>query len=267
MEPIEKLPWTLSKYIATEMLRTTGYSKIYLAFDSETNEQLVIKKCLISDEFYREVAASVNIFSRGDNNYIVPIIDCVLEQNCLIMPYMEGGNLWDLRKNKDGLTPEQCFAVTAQICLALQQVHAAGIIHNDIKSGNVLIADASIYDSSDSTSIVKLTDFGLSCGGPSEPKWSVGTNQYMAPEKMTFSTPPTFAVDIYSLGLVVHEMLTNALLYPHFPYWPHDKIPPHKKIPEKVLQVIRTACEINPVNRYKSAVEMTSDLEKAVYGC
>jgi serine/threonine-protein kinase len=194
------------------------------------------------------------------------------DEYCLVMPYMEGGNLWELRSNRNGLTPEQSFAIASQIGLALQQIHAAGVIHNDIKSGNILLADASVYDSSDRTSLVKLTDFGFSCGGPSEPKWGSGTPQYMAPEKLTQSSRPTSAVDIYSFGLVVHEMLTNMLLYrekavENVSYQPYEKIPPHEKIPEKVLEVIRTACEINPVNRYKSAAEMVSDLEKAVYGC
>ncbi|MDO8511431.1 MAG: serine/threonine-protein kinase [Nanoarchaeota archaeon] len=266
MESIEKLPWVLGKYIATELLVTTGGSKLYHAFDSETDERLVIKKCLFVDEFNREVAISSNIFSHGNNNYIMQIMDNFPGENCLVMPYLEGGNLWNMRRKRKGLTPEQSFAIAAQIGLALQQVHAAGVIHNDLKSGNILLADADTEDSSNRTPIVKLTDFGLSYGGPSEPKWSAGTRQYMAPERFTYSSPLTSAVDIYSFGLVVHEMLTDKLLYNEYDQ-PHKKIPPHDRIPKKVLQVIRTACELNPANRYKSAVEMTSDLEKAVYGC
>ena len=63
--------------------------------------------------------------------------------------------------------------------------------------------------------------------------------------------------------------------FPDRAYWnsnymnnfPYEKIPPHEKIPDKVLKVLRTACEINPNNRYNSAMEMVGDLEKAVYGC
>ena len=264
MEPIVKLPWVLGKYIATELLTITASSKIYYAFNSETDERLVIKRCLFVDEFNREVAISSNIFSHGNNNYIMQIMDTFPDENSLVMPYMQGGTLWGLRRKREGLTPEQSFAIAAQIGLALQQVHAAGVIHNDLKSGNILLAAADAEDSSDRTPIAKLTDFGLSYSGPSDPAWGVGTREYLAPEKMTNVSEPTSALDIYSFGLVVHEMLTNTLLYSAYDQ-PYEKIPPHEKIPEKVLEVIRTACEINPVNRYKSAVEMVGDLEKAVY--
>ena len=270
MEPIKEPGDAPDRYCITELLAATHNSKIYHAFDRETHAQLAIKKCLVYDEFYREVAVSSNIFSRGHNNYIVPIIDCVIEQKYLIMPYMAGGNLWDLRKNKEGLSPEECFAVAAQVGLALQEIHASGVIHNDVKTGNILLADAEHF--SERTSLVKLTDFGLSSGSYGEPGWRVGTTQYMAPEKFDPPCKPAPALDIYSLGLVVHEMLTDTLLYKDIDfYFPHMKIqkeiPPHEKIPEKCLKVIRTACELDPANRYKSAVEMTSDLEKAVYGC
>ena len=271
MELIENPCWKQSKYGIIGKFKTTGYSEIYRAFDRETKEQLIIKHCLEVDDFEREVAISDTIFLHGNNNHIVPIIDSFPEENYLVMPYLEGGDLWNAIKRNNGLAAEQCFAVTAQVGLALQQIHAAGVVHNDIKPGNILLADiytkSSFIWKADNTPIVKLIDFGLSFGGPSEPNWGAGTLEYRPPEKMSCSGQPTSAVDIYSLGLTVHQMLTDTLLYWESNTPRYEVVPPHERIPENILQVIRTACELDPANRYKTAAAMVSDLEKAVYGC
>ena len=270
MVNIEEFRRKIRQYPITMVLTNTVSSTLYRAFDRETDQHFVLKFYKESIDFDNEIAISKKIFSQGDNAHLLPAIDTFPEEYCLVMPSMRGGNLWNLRIRNNGLTPEQSFAIAAQAGLALQQVHAAGVVHNDVKSANILLADADY--SSDCTPLAKLIDFGLSYLEASDDKnsrllWAAGTKEYWAPEKCVNSRKPSFTSDIYSLGLVVHEMLTNLLLYRKIDFLPGHIIPPHEKIPDKVLTVIRTACEKNPDNRYKSAREMIGDLEKAVYGC
>ena len=268
MATIEELRKKLRKYPLTRLLTSTGSSTIYTAFDRETDQPLVVKFYTHSIDFENEIAILNKIFSHGDNSHILPIRDTLQEDYALVMPYMAGGDLWYLRRKMEGLTPEQSYAIAAQAGLALQQVHTAGVVHNDIKSSNILLADVDYTPNN--TPLAKLTDFGLSYVEASDDNyskllWTAGTREYWAPEKYC-CIKPSFTSDIYSLGLVVHEMLTDMLLYRQM-HLPGDKIPRHQKIPDKVLKVLRTACETKPSDRYKSAMEMISDLEKAVYGC
>ena len=257
----------LYKYQIKGELTHTESSILYYAINRKTKEKLVLKQCYDDELFKREVAISSKIFSHGYNNYVLPLVDQFPDKNCLVVPYLEGGDLYDFREYKKGLTPEEGFAITSQIGRGLEHIHAAGVIHADVKSANILLADADAQHNSDRTPLVKLTDFGLSRGSLPEPNHDSGTPEYMAPELLLLE-PPTPAVDIYSLGLVLHEILSNTLLYDqNSNITLHDKIPPHQRIPMRVLEVIRTACEIKPTNRYKNATEMVSDLERAVYSC
>ncbi len=265
------------RYGMIKDLRFGINSKLYEGSDRKTHERIVIKKCFDDGDFQREVVASVKISLRGGSKHILPYYICVPVEGYIVMPYLEGGTLWDLRRKKKGLSPEETFDITAQMGEALEHVHVAGIIHNDFKSSNILLTASS---TSKNGLTAMLTDFGFShCGIPDlNPSREVGTAEYQAPEKFEGSGTLTSAVDIYSLGLVVHEMLTNALLY-HNISDPRNKselrkvlrkraepIPAHEKIPDKILSVIRTACEYRPENRYRNVTEMVSDLEKAVHG-
>ena len=276
---LNKLSELPKKYTITERLPKTQFSTLYKGFDQETEKQIVIKQCLYHNDFRREVIASVKIFAKGYNEHIVPVLASYPDTRILVMPYLEAGLVWDLRRKKKGLTPEEVLDITAQTGKALEQVHAVGIIHNDIKSGNILLTGS---EKSDQKLTAKLTDFGLSCCQIPrlEPDRGAGTREYSAPEKFKTSGTLTSAVDIYSLGLMIHEMLTNTLIYGDISYSNrlddsdiekilHQRakpIPAHEKIPEKILPVIRTACEYKPKNRYRNVTEMISALEKAVHG-
>ena len=261
VNPITEIsvPGLPEKYYVTNHFTNTYKSQLYKGFDLETGEEIAIKKCLYDLDFQREAAAYTKIFSKGGSQHILPYYACI-PGGYIVMPFMEDGMLWDLRKKKKGLSPEEAFDMTAQIGKALEQVHAMGVIHNDIKSGNVLL------DASNGKYIAKLTDFGFSsCGIPAlEPDWGDGTLQYNAPEKLRDEGELTPAVDIFSLGMILHEILTDTLFYQRNSRQVRT-FPPDKKIPDKVLPVLRTACAFDPKDRYRTVTEMVSDLERAVY--
>ncbi|MEK6900436.1 MAG: serine/threonine-protein kinase [Nanoarchaeota archaeon] len=260
----DELPGLPSRYHATYRYCSSYFSKCYLGVDLESKTNIFIKHCSESKDFKREVTSIWKIFQSGPAEQIVPIIEAIPASrsggyNYLVMPHYEGGNLWVLRRKKEGLSVEETYVITAQVGEALKRAHAAGIIHNDIKSGNIMFASESMLTA-------KLIDFGLSFCGVTEldPDFMFGTPEYNPPEKLNGKGPVTKAVDIYSLGLMMHEMLTNSLLYCRkLPR--KEGIPPHDRIPKEVLKVIRTACEKDPANRYQNISEMMADLENAVH--
>jgi serine/threonine-protein kinase len=125
----------------------------------------------------------------------------------LVLEYVDGPSLADLLA-VDPIDPAKALDVIAQAADGLAAAHKAGVIHRDIKPGNILIS---------SEGQVKVTDFGIAHAAGQVPVTSpglvMGTTQYMAPERIAGS-PGTAASDLYALGIVLHECLTG------FP--PHD---------------------------------------------
>ena len=198
----------------------------------------------------------------------------------LLMEFVDGVNLRQAMK-AGRFTPEQALAIVPPVCEALQYAHEHGIVHRDIKPENLLL---------DREGRVKIADFGIakilgapvsepaqrsadfqtgpdekrkpntpnqSSALPSEPTLAsaAGTPQYMAPEQKAHRTTDHRA-DIYSLGVVLYEMLTGEL--------PADKLqPPSKRVQVDVRidEIVLRALEKMPELRYQTAVEFRTQVE------
>jgi serine/threonine protein kinase len=170
----------------------------------------------------------------------------------LLMEFVDGVNLRQAMK-AGRFTPEQALAIVPPVCEALQYAHEHGIVHRDIKPENLLL---------DRAGRVKIADFGIakilgvessSAGIPeSQP---AGTPQYMAPEQKAHHGTDHRA-DIYSLGVVIYEMLTGEL--------PEDKLqPPSRKVQIDVRldAIVVRALEKTPELRYQTAGELRTQVE------
>src|SRR6266550_422612 len=175
----------------------------------------------------------------------------------LLMEFVDGVNLRQAMK-AGRFTPEQALAVVPPVCEALQYAHEHGIVHRDIKPENLLL---------DKNGRVKIADFGIAkmlhAGGSdigvaeSQP---AGTPQYMAPEQKAHRTADHRA-DIYSLGVVLYEMLTGEL--------PADKLqPPSRKVQIDVRldEIVLRALEKTPELRYQTAREFRTQVETMTGG-
>ncbi len=173
----------------------------------------------------------------------------------LLMEYVDGVNLRQAMK-AGRFTPEQALAVVPPVCEALQFAHEHGIVHRDIKPENLLL---------DKDGRVKIADFGIAkmlhANGAdvglaeSQP---AGTPQYMAPEQKTHRATDHRA-DIYSLGVVLYELLTGEL--------PADKLqPPSRKVQIDVRldEIVLRALEVKPELRYQTAAEFRTQVETLV---
>lgn len=122
----------------------------------------------------------------------------------LVMEFVEGKPLSEILGTQGALAPDRVRAIVAQVALALQAAHESGVIHRDVKPGNILITDEGI---------AKLTDFGIAraenAAGLTRAGETLGTPNYLSPEQ-ALGEAVTPASDLYSLGVVAHEMLTGS---------------------------------------------------------
>jgi serine/threonine-protein kinase len=160
-------------------------------------------------------------------------------QGFIVMELVEGQSLDKMLP----LAPERAIDVVLKIADALSYAHKQGIIHRDIKPGNVLV---------DQFGNVKVTDFGLArMGGGDARGWTLtapdralGTLYYMAPEVMT-GAPPDPRMDVYSLGVLLYQLLTGALPVGEF-----------ERLPGSIDLVVRRALSQAPAKRYATIDEL-----------
>ncbi len=196
--------------------------------------------------------------ARMNHPHIVTIHDSGLSGGYyyLLMEYVDGVNLRQAIQGQR-LTPEQALAIVPPVCEALQFAHEHGIVHRDIKPENLLL---------DKSGKVKIADFGIAkmLGIESSPAGAAetqpaGTPQYMAPEQKSDPQRADHRADIYSLGVVLYEMLTGEL--------PADKLQPPSarargvQIDVRLDEVVLRALEKTPALRYQTAAEMRTQVE------
>lgn len=176
----------------------------------------------------------------------------------LAMEFVDGVNL--RQALRAGVTPEQALQLVPRICEALQFAHDRGVLHRDIKPENILL---------DRAGVPKLADFGIAklAGDPGAATGltatgaALGTAAYMAPEQIEKPATVDHRADIYSLGVVLYEMLTGELPLGRFAP-PSEKSDVHRGIDEVVLR----ALEKERSRRQQSATEMKTEVEDACAG-
>jgi len=171
-----------------------------------------------------------------------------------IMEYVEGANLRQLFETQR-LESSEALGIVSQVCDALQYAHDEGIVHRDIKPENILL---------DKKGRVKIADFGLAkLVERSDAKrpltgtgQAMGTPYYMAPEQSEQSRAVDHRADIYSLGVLLYEMLTGELPLGRFPP-PSEKV----QVDARLDRVVLRALEQEPDRRYQTISEMQTDVE------
>lgn len=200
------------------------------------------------ERFHREAKALAEL----SHPNIVAIFDRGIEgDHCyFVMEYVDGVSLRSLMKRAP-LDPRRAFEIIPQICEALEYAHSMGIVHRDIKPENILV---------DRRNQVKIADFGLARivrGDTPDPSaltmtsMLMGSLNYMAPEQRENPKQVDHRADIFSLGVVLYEMLTGELPLGRFD-------PPSKKVSVDVRldEVVLRALEKQPERRYQRASEM-----------
>ena len=172
----------------------------------------------------------------------------------LLMEHVEGTNLRELLASRR-LAPTDALRLVPEICLGLQYAHEQGIVHRDIKPENILV---------DREGRAKIADFGLvRVLGQDEGDWRLtratqvmGTPQYMAPEQLNRPREVDHRADIYSLGVVLYEMLTTELPVGRFAL-PSERV----RVDVRLDDVVLKALQREPEDRFQRARDMGSDVE------
>lgn len=185
-----------------DILGEGAYGKVYSATHKASNIQLAIKQVLVSGSQKDDLRREIDILKKCKNKNIVQLYGCCIKDNYLwiLMEYCGLGSVLDVINTiKKTLTEQQISAVVAYTVLGLIYLHREGIIHRDMKAGNILITDEGF---------VKIADFGVSSqlgGAASKAKTVVGTPLWMSPEVLEGSKYDGKA-DIWSLGVSAIEM-------------------------------------------------------------
>jgi serine/threonine protein kinase/Flp pilus assembly protein TadD len=217
-----------------------GMAAVYRAVDTRLGRAVAIKIAQkeFSDRFEREARA---ISSLNHPNI------CTLHDvgpNYLVMELVEGETI-AARLKRGPLSVKTALLYASQILAALKEAHGKGVIHRDLKPGNIMIAKSG----------VKVLDFGLAKSEQDDiltaSQMVIGTPAFMAPEQRE-GKPVDARSDIYSFGCVLYEMLTGARAGAH-----------RRRIGSRKLEKIVNRClEENPVLRWQSAAELERELRK-----
>jgi serine/threonine-protein kinase len=258
----------MNRYLIQEPLSSGGMANIYIAWDTALQRQVAIKRLkpdLIGDPatleaFHTEARTLAGL--RHPN--IVEVFDAHLDdhQPYLVMELVDGQPLSLFMP----LPPQQAVDYALQVAAALAYSHANGVIHCDVKPDNILI---------DHAGRVKLLDFGISmAGGPGCKGEVLGSPHYIAPERVTGS-PITPAADIYSLGIVLFQMITGIVPFdgPDAATIAHlhvtERVPLMSEVilsvPLALERVVAKATAPPPMARYKDGATMYAALIESRY--
>lgn len=258
------------RYQIIKSIGEGGMANVYLAYDTILDRNVAVKILrgdLSADEkFVRRFQREALSASSLSHPNIVEVYD-VGEDNgqyYIVMEYIEGKHLKALLKKRGKLTTTEVVDIMLQLTDGMASAHDSYIIHRDIKPQNIMILD---------NGTVKITDFGIAMAMNAtqltQTNSVMGSVHYLPPEQAS-GKGATLKSDIYSMGIVMYELLTGKLPYKgenaveialkHL----KEPLPSIKEelpqIPQSIANIIKKATAKNPKNRYNDAREMHEDL-------
>ncbi len=209
---------TLGRFQILHKLGEGGMGAVYAAFDPELQRQVAIKllHATGADEQEKMLREARGLASLSHPN-VITIYDVAIDEGgspYLVMELLEGRDLAGVLKERGPLPVVEAVDLLLQACAALSVVHPLGVVHRDLKPANLFLAE-----NSDGSVGVKVIDFGISKLAESTPGGHVstitgavfGTPSYMSPEQIRSSKHVDARSDIWSLGVILHEMLSGRL--------------------------------------------------------
>jgi len=262
-----------------------GFGRVFLAVDRTLNRQVALKvprpKLCASEKLRRAWLAEAESVALLDHPYIVPVFAAGEIDNLIyiVSAYCPGKTL-DEWFDEQGRTILPRQAAHLMICLAdaVAHAHDRGILHRDIKPSNILCQAEASASGDQGTIIPRLTDFGLAKSlradaDPAEDSGPIGTPRYMAPEQAAANGPEVgVATDVYSLGVVLFELLTgeppfvNGEVRETLKRIQHEEVSPARlqelRVPRDLQAICLKCLAKRPADRYASAKALRDELQR-----
>ena len=289
------LPESIGKYKIISVVAVGGMGTVYKAVHPSLKREVIIKKLMlkngnatIRERFKREARILLDLSSP----YIVRMFDYFSEgrSDYIVLEFVDGMSLDKLIEKQISLPPQLALLIFLDACYGLKMAHQKGIVHRDIKPGNILISKRAE---------VKLADFGIASEEKEDEEQSakineglltkgqnltsvqkditqsgiaLGTPAYMSPEQLADSSSVDKRADIYSMGVMLYEMLTGTKPYAgdmapetiakikKGSYIPPQKL--DKNIPLVARRIIKKMMKPNPDRRYQSIESVIKPIKK-----
>ena len=262
-------------YKIIQTIASGGTAVLYKAIQLSLDRVVAIKRLhqhlTTDDNFTRRFVLEARAAASLDHENIVRVIDFGVEKDCyqMVMEFIEGESLRDVLERWRPINPEIALALTHQVCRGLEHAHAKGIVHRDIKPGNVMLTK---------TGGVKIADFGLAklTQGSSvntAVDTILGTPLYMSPEQ-AFGESVDQRSDLFSLGTMLYELLTGKQPFASENYMGviqnilKKEIPGIRElnpaVPLAAEEITAKALARNREERFQSAREFRESIEQAL---
>src|SRR5947209_8423451 len=266
------------RYRIERRLGVGGMSTVHLAFDQRLERYVALKLLAehLADDatfvsrFRREALAAARLVHPN----IVQVFDFGFDeghhQHFLVMEHVTGHSCAELLRDRGHLDIEPAVEIIGQACRGLDYAHRHGVVHRDVKPGNLLVSDADV---------VKLADFGIARATDQSSITQVGsvlgTAAYLAPEQARGEEAGPRA-DIYSLGVVAYQLLSGRLPYEAASLSelalkqqresPIPLVELNPDVPRELAAVVDTALAIDQEERPSDAIALADALRNGLYG-
>jgi serine/threonine protein kinase len=271
----------IAGYRIQSFIARGGMAVVYCARDMRLDRRVALKllapELTENDNFRQRFIRESRLAASIDHPHIIPIYRAGQFEDLLYlsMRYVAGTDLGGLLAREGPLRAERALVLFDQIAGALDAAHVHGLVHRDVKPGNVLVSTGG-----DRTDVdhLYLTDFGLtkrraSVSGLTEAGQFLGTVDYVAPEQITGQTVDA-RTDVYALGCVLYEALTGrqpfdresdaAVIYAHLSEPPPRVTASRHDLPREVDRIVATAMAKLPGDRYTTCHDLVAELRAAV---
>src|SRR2546425_1117331 len=271
------------KYLIEQLIKRGGMGAVYRGkhvLMDKTVAIKVLRPALAGDDvivarFSREAKAA----SRISHPHAVSVTDFGESENgivVLVMEYLDGRTLKDIIRSEGPMPLDRAVEITRQISGALDAAHQQGVVHRDLKSDNIMLSRTNGGD------WAKVLDFGIAKIQQVEglrdmditaPNLVIGTPQYMSPEQCSQTGPIDARSDVYSLGVIVFEMLAGrvpftgdsptVIMMKQVQDDPPSVLDARPDLPAGIDNLVRKALAKQPIDRFQTAGELSEALTQA----
>jgi len=250
---------TIGKYRIVAPLGSGGFGAVYLAEDTWIDKKVALKIPHRQNLDFGELLREPRLLASLNHPNIVTVLTAEKQDNTffIVMEYVAGETLEQIIEREGALDLARALDYTCQIANAMDHAHRQGVIHRDLRPGNVLVTE---------NGMVKVADFGTSrfLEIAAHGTTVIGSPPYMAPEQ--FQGKAVFSSDIYSLGVTMYQMLTGSLPYATPSAADLEKltrgeltVPPrtrNRRIPQGISDIVMKAMAPEISTRYQRAADV-----------